>query len=1082
MSEITFGCGEFLPGEGPFSFPDFSGGGTVNGGSPDLEFEPTDPGVTSPPDIKYCECRPKAVGTQVVANLGSDQLWTYWVVSVDKECVEIVNGFPADNSTEVIQNLQALAAAIPRAVLLETEPGTVDCADPPPVPGEPEEELPCSEKTCDPIQVFYKTPRITESGGPTSLPPTGPGRPTNVGPRSARNCKCTIVGNPVEFSEPNTNGGFTSYAIFERKCVDRNVEGRPSREVINEWFDANVFPPCTPDSYAVLDIPCVEVAGECDPNFTCTSVRVSYYCPPPDAGDPDPVEEEPPIPGDVIPDEVPEDPSGPPFEPIDDQVNVGDPQDPEDPTGPPFVPIGNQEDAGLPEDPEGPPVPGVLSPDGVPDTSPPGPGVFNFVRINDQTEEGGVISNKVISPPPPPEGDPERIATPPILPLQRVDTFSPLTEKQLLDSAFSKSKIDLSDDAVVNALLKKLPAGIEDEEVYFNVAPKKRKLVRNTSTKTNIFNNHIDESLLYLLERPLDYGSWDSGLAGAITPQIIYENLNKQAKSLLDKVINYDGSKLSTNQIFSIVGSRVLDGTIADVNLSFLQRLALGSEEDTEFGIIPSKYQLVNESVALALIESNYKPLDFNKYAGQGRELLKNKKTLSSDIDRFIEVTVAGEVRRYYVKDDDTFINRSTLSLNDGEYFDVTLGGEVTRLYAKSEKDHAFYIPEKIRQVAIKLLGGSPDRYLSVSGDVSSTIELSSSLTSPRQNAYFLSANLSTISTELSLINPKYLKQTSLNFEVCPISSIESINEYIKYKDNHQVFIMNDEDLILDYVETNGYLRLEQTDIILDSPKENKTIPLLTRQVPWYIILYPTNRPEYDVFNVKSQITNITPSSTEQAPSLTRKLRTKTSIVKEFRNSEKFVKTPYVGRTARDIFDNPNTQARINIIDLDSEVFSSGYKNSSGFVIPASSFSPQRSKTGYRILSEIIKSLDNNYLLGLNGIGKSLTEFDVFCRLTLKQFNKLYRLENFPQIKNSLFNGAVQNVKVVPARKNSDSRLANNKTQLVRRKSTAPSEDEFPEVKSTNFGRAIVPPTVEEDSTFGSFEPAPVPTPPTALP
>jgi len=294
---------------------------------------------------------------------------------------------------------------------------------------------------------------------------------------------------------------------------------------------------------------------------------------------------------------------------------------------------------------------------------------------------------------------------------------------------------------------------------------------------------------------------------------------------------------------------------------------------------------------------------------------------------------------------------------------------------------------------------------------------------------------------------------------------------------------VNDEDLILDYVEADGYLRLEQTDLLLDSPKENKTIPLLTRQIPWYIILYPTNRPEYDVFNVKSQITNISPSSTDQGPSLTRKLRTKTSIVKDFRNSVNlFVDNPYVGKTARDIFDEPNTQARINVIDFGSKVFDSGYRNSSGEIIPASSFTAQRSKTGYRILSEIIKNLDDNYLLGLNGIGKSLTEFDVFCRLTLRQFNKLYRLENFHQIKNSLFNGAVQNVKVIPATKNADARIAINKTQLVRRKSTAPPQDEFPEVKSTNFGRAIVPPTVEEDSTFGAFEPAPVPSPPTALP
>lgn len=1069
MSQVTFGCGEFLPGEGPFNFPDFSGGGTVNGGSPDIEFDPIDPGTTSPPDITYCECRPKAAGTQVVASLGSDQFWTYWVVSIDKECVEIVNGFPADNSTEVIQDLQAQIAAIPRAVLLETEPGTVDCADPPPVPGEPPEELECAEKNCDPIRVFYKLPLFGDAGGP-STPPTGPTGPSSIpGPTyGVKRCRCTIYREQTSYEYIQGEGTRYTRRYF-RKCQDRNdpnVNG-PSTQIINQAIEKIEQQGGTiisrPNSTG--DRPCRVVNNSCDPDPTfCTTLTLVWFKPLPGVviGEPAPEGEGPILP-DLEPDLVPDEPSGPPFVSIDDQADVG-----------------------LPEDPEGPAVPNPLSPNGLPDTSPPGPDIYNFVRIEDQDEAGGFVTSNSLTSPPPPKGNPNSISAPiPVLSRKssRVDTFNPLTEEELLKKTFSQSRIDLSDDDVVNALLKKRPSGVEDEEVYFDVAPKRRKLVRNTSTKTNIFNKDIDESLLYLLERPLDYGSWDSGLAGSITPDIIYENLNKKAKDLLDKVFNYDGSKLSRKQIFSLVGSRVLDGTIADVNISFLQRLAQGSQADDEFDITPSKSQLVNESVALALIENNYKPLDFNKYFGEGRELLKNKKTLSSDIDRYIEVTVAGEVRRYYVKDDDTFIDRSTLSLEDGEYFDVTLGGETTRLYAKSEKDHAFYIPEKTRQVAIKLLGGDPDRFLSVSGDASSTIELNSSLTSPRQNAYFLSANLSSLSTDLDLVNPKYLKRSSVRFEVCPISSTREINEYIKYKDNHQVFIVNDEDLILDYVEAEGYLRLEQTDLLLDSPKENKTIPLLTRQIPWYIILYPTNRPEYDVFNVKSQITNISPSSTDQGPSLTRKLRTKTSIVKDFRNSVNlFVDNPYVGKTARDIFDEPNTQARINVIDFGSKVFDSGYRNSSGEIIPASSFTAQRSKTGYRILSEIIKNLDDNYLLGVNGIGKSLTEFDVFCRLTLRQFNKLYRLENFPQIKNSLFNGAVQNVKVVPATKNADARIAINKTQLVRRKSTAPPQDEFPEVKSTNFGRAIVPPTVEEDSTFGAFEPAPVPSPPTALP
>ena len=70
-------------------------------------------------------------------------------------------------------------------------------------------------------------------------------------------------------------------------------------------------------------------------------------------------------------------------------------------------------------------------------------------------------------------------------------------------------------------------------------------------------------------------------------------------------------------------------------------------------------------------------------------------------------------------------------------------------------------------------------------------------------------------------------------------------------------------------------------------------------------------------------------------------------------------------------------------------------------------------------------------------------------------------------------------VRVVPATKNSDSKVAFNKTQLVRRKSTAPTNDPFPERKATNSGSLIKPPTVDDPPTSIPFVP---PAPPTAIP
>ena len=637
----------------------------------------------------------------------------------------------------------------------------------------------------------------------------------------------------------------------------------------------------------------------------------------------------------------------------------------------------------------------------------------------------------------------------------------------------------MSDPEVAAAILKAKPSGQEDEEVFFKYTSKRRKKVKNTSNKTDIFDRFIDESFLKLMKESNTFGDWDSSLAASVTPETVYDNLNSKARNMFDSILNFDGSRLSKLDIYSIVAPRLLKGTISEIKIGDLSRLLAEGKGETEIKIIRSDSEIVNETAALSLIENSYFPLDYTKYEGLSRETFKNQKILSSDVDRYIDVTIRGITQRYYVKDDDTFINRSTLRLKDGEYFDLSVGGETTRVYAQSEKDHAFYIPEKTRQVAIKLLGGDPSRILSVSGDPSG-VELDYSLSNSRESVYFLSCVLSSVSTSLPLNQSKHLKQTKVRYENVSLADISKINEYIKYKNNHQTFILHDEDLLLDYVEANGEIFLEQTDIIVDSPKENKTLPLLTRQIPWYILLYPTNRPEYLPFDVKSQVTDIVPATATSPGVVTRELITKPTITPRFKNkTNQFVQTSLVGKEAEDVFETPTNDARINKINIDNPLFVTGYIDFTGKIVSSAEFSPNREKTGYRLLKEIIQSLDQNYLLGLNGVGKTLTVFDVLSRFNLKQYNTLSKLEGFSNIKKAIFNGMFSEVKVVPATKNSDSKVAFNKTQLVRRKSTAPETDPFPERKATNSGSSIKPPTVDEPPTSAPFIPPP---PPTALP
>jgi len=637
--------------------------------------------------------------------------------------------------------------------------------------------------------------------------------------------------------------------------------------------------------------------------------------------------------------------------------------------------------------------------------------------------------------------------------------------KALLSAAEYSGEFDLNNPTIASLILKQKPAGIEEPDIAFITAPPPPNLVNNNSRITELFNDKIDSNIEYILAHQPNPGNWDSTKASGVTYSSVFMSLKPEIKDLLSQIRNYDGTPLTTNQIFSMIGSRILDGTISNVTKSSLLELAKSSKERNPVAITRSNSTKVNEVTALALIDRDKFTLDPAKADGVMKNILPNWKTLSSDIDRYIEVTVGKEIKKYYIKDDNTFIGRSSLALEDGDYFDITKGSVIFRLFAKSEIDHAYLIPEQTRQRTISLLGGTPGRTLQVSSNILDGIEFDYSLTAPRQDFYMLSCVLSSIDTTPSLIGSFLLKDSVVRYELIDTTTTDSLktcNDFIKYKANHRVFILDDEDVMLDYIQSTSSLTLKQTDILADSPKTNKTIPLLTRQIPWYIMVYPTNRSSLNIFNTKSEVVNL------KAPGpVIRELKCNTSIVPNFsqRLTNKFVRFQLQGLSGMDVFGKTNLQTRITKVTSSDTVFKTGYKQDDQ-LISAAEYTPSRQKTGVRLLKEIITELNTNYLLGLDGIGKSLTEFDVFSRLTLKQFNILSRLENFETIRNSIRDGVFEEVKVIPPIHRANSRISFQKTQLVRRKVRV-EDDTFTSIKGMKDNQIIIPPTTTGPATFG---------------
>jgi len=634
-----------------------------------------------------------------------------------------------------------------------------------------------------------------------------------------------------------------------------------------------------------------------------------------------------------------------------------------------------------------------------------------------------------------------------------------ISQSTIISQALKDNRIDLNDPSIQASIMENNPQGLMDSDIAYTLTPKTSKMIPNNTGSSDLFNEEIDENLAYIVNNIDQIRDWDSTKTRGVTLNSLLRSLKPEARAYISKIKNYDGTPLTISQIFSMIGSRVLDGTLGNVNMKLLRKYAEASEALQNFDIIRSNSDTVNEVAALAYIERNYYSLDPARSQGKGRWILPNWKVFATDVDKHIEIRIAnGDLKKFYIKDDNTLVDRSSIKVQDGDFVEVKVGGVLKRFFCKSEIDHAFLLPERVRMKAVSLLGGDPARTLSVSADVSSEIEFNYSLSSARQNFYVLSAVLSSVVTEPSEQGSYLLKNTTLTYQLMDTSTtsgLDEVNEYIRYKANSRIYTLDDDDRMLDYIESTGELQVKQTDILADAPKTIKATPLLVRQIPWYVIVYPTNRPEYNLLNSKSNLITY-----EKGRISSRTIRTGPTMAPEFNNGTQNTFAPVVltGTDYPDAIGNYSTQNRITRISPDAKVYQTGYRKNNIELGSAQEVNPPKLKTTFRVIKEIITELNNNYILDWDSLGRSLTTFDVISRLNLKEFCKFLSIENYALLFPFIKKGGIENVKVFEPTAFTGARLGNTKTQLIQRRSTA-GEDTFPPIKSMATGYKISSPT-----------------------
>lgn len=630
--------------------------------------------------------------------------------------------------------------------------------------------------------------------------------------------------------------------------------------------------------------------------------------------------------------------------------------------------------------------------------------------------------------------------------------------------------INLNSPQVNNFVKKHSPVGLMNPQIAITgaIPSPSQNTVKNTKVNDPIFGTEIHKSIDYLRKNNNHYKDWDSTQVYSLTHNTVIQSLNPTFLNTLRSIKTIDGTPISDREIYALVSERLIDGTIDDLITGDYFGLRNTTKSLKKTTIQRSSDPTINELAGVSLLEQNLFSLDPSAYQGTDSQILKNWKVFSTDVNKYVEVRIGDELKRYYIGDSNELLQRSSLALKDGEYIDIKKDGKSTRLYAHSEIDHAYMVQESTRQQAIKLLGGTGKRTLSVSAPTSDNLEFDYSLSSTRKKVYVMKIIPSSVETTDALLESNLLKNTTCRYELMEAESregVSAVNEFIKYKANYRSYFLSQDDLIFDYLESTSAIHITQEDILFDSPKTNKSQALLVRQVPWYIFILPSNREDYLSFGGKSTITDLDPSG-----ATTRQISTSPAVDANLSNqaNHPFVTyaTPYF-EGIPDVYGLLETQTRISVFNPTDLIYSTTCV-SAGVRGSVSDFNFTRKKTSFRLIREILQELNNNYVLDREGTGLGVNTFDVISRLALTEFNKFTAMENsrllFPLIRN----GLVDNIKVYAPIKNSGTH-SDKLTRLIQRRATA-TTDKFIGMKSMEDNQYIIPPTeVPYSSEFGTI-------------
>jgi len=548
---------------------------------------------------------------------------------------------------------------------------------------------------------------------------------------------------------------------------------------------------------------------------------------------------------------------------------------------------------------------------------------------------------------------------------------------------------------------------------FFERVPNPRtKLVEN-DIRLDIFNNTVTEEVKYfLLKNQAGYSAkWKESYYFDLTLDKLTISLNKNLLNSIQSIHGVDNNLISPDLFLNALLQMLRSGRLDEFDPGVYSEIAAYQYSDELLEIKPPIEPTVSERAALTLIINGAAPTDQGYYQEIDKLKIIRQKRLNTDIGANIPATTL-DASNISIPLEDAGISITTLdstetfaSIGTGDNYFIEVSDIVDNeldVPLDSKNNVATFTPDGVRVAALKTLNQNPYSLLTVSSVSSNNEFIETYIRRDTEPMYFY-LDLSSI----KLLNEDQSIVNNLQATYRRLTNSEKINNHlINYGFNVTKLNLDFRDPFVSYAYDTSCFTLNQNDITFrnfDFYLQGNHINdfILTRNLPFAIIIVPGCGTRHNPFDIMSDIKNYKNNIVERSVYCTQTIK-----INDAKKLDNAVDEVALSQTTR-----PNESLYGYSDKLYYQYNPSSYGNSYYYKNSYLQTPPIEIEDRRSILSKIIREVVNPIIQVYQP--DELKWFDIFSRLSYEEVGDYFNNGNLDLLSNIIkekYNIAVKDV------------------------------------------------------------------------